>query len=49
MEEEIVKQRWKKYFDNLLNHENPKKEEKRKQKGKKGTWKISREKKSGLG
>ena len=23
MEEEKVKQRWKEYFDNLLNHENP--------------------------
>ena len=23
MEEEQVKQRWKEYFDNLLNHENP--------------------------
>ena len=48
MEEEKVKQRWKEYFDNLLNHENPR-EEKREQKGEKGTWKISLEKKSGLG
>ena len=43
MEEKKVKQRWKEYFDNLLNHENP-----REQKGEKGTWKISLEKKSGL-
>ena len=31
MEEEKVKQRWKEYFDNLLNHENLEKEEKREQ------------------
>ena len=28
MEEEKVKQRWKEYFDNLLNHENPRKRRK---------------------
>ena len=49
MEGEKVKQRWKEYFDNLLNHEKEEKEEKREKKGEKGTWKISLEKKSGLG
>ena len=48
MEEKKVKQRWKEYFDNLLNHETLEKKEKREQKGEKGTWKISLEKKSGL-
>ena len=52
MEEEKVKQRWKEYFDNLLNHENLEKEEKQEQKGEEGRkrdGKISLEKKSGLG
>ena len=47
MKEEKVKQRWKEYFDNLLNQENPR--ERREQKRQKRTWKISLEKKSGLG
>ena len=49
MEEEQVKQRWKEYFDNLLNQENPIERREREQKGEKGTWKISLKKKSGLG
>ena len=46
--EEQVKQRWKEYFDNLLNQENPR-ERKEMRTGEKGMWKISLEKKSGLG
>ena len=34
MEEKKVKQRWKEYFDNLLNHENPRERKKTRTKGK---------------
>ena len=33
MEEEKVKQRWKEYFDNLLNHENPREKREMRTKG----------------
>ena len=50
MEEEKVKQRWKEYFDYLFNQENPReRNEMRTEEREKGTWKISLEKKSGLG
>ena len=48
MEEEKVKQRWNKYFDNLLNQDNPR-ESREMRTEEKWTWKISLEKKSGLG
>ena len=48
MEEEKVKQRWKEYFDNLLNHENPKERRETRTEGSERTWKIFLEKKSGL-
>ena len=50
MEEEKVKQRWKEYFDNLLNQENfRERREMRTEEREKGMWKILLEKKSGLG
>ena len=50
MEKEKVKQRWKEYFDNLLNQENSgERREMRAEDREKGTWKISLEKNSGLG
>ena len=49
MEEEKVKQRWKEYFDNLLNHENPIERRETRTEGRERTWKISLEKKSRLG
>ena len=45
MEEEKVKQKWKEYFDNLLNQENSKKRREMRTEREKGTWKISLEKK----
>ena len=43
MEEEKVKQRWKEYFDNLLNQENPREQRTKRgeQKREKGMWRIS--------
>ena len=50
MEEEKVKQRYKEYFDDLLNQENPtERREMRTEERERETWKISLEKKSGLG
>ena len=50
MEEEKVKQRWKEYFDNLLNQESTReRREMRTEEREKGTWKISLKKNSGLG
>ena len=47
MEKEKVKQRWKEYFDNLLNQENSR--ERREMRTEERGWKIPLEKKSGLG
>ena len=47
--EEKVKQRWKEYFDNLLNQENSREKRETRIEEEKGMWKISLEKKSGLG
>ena len=49
MEEEKAKQRWKEYFDNLLNHENPRERRETRTEGRERHVKIFLEKKSGLG
>ena len=49
MEKEKVKQRWKEYFDNLINQENPIERREIRTERKKRTWKIFLEKKSELG
>ena len=49
MEEEKVKQRWKEYFDNLLNHKNPKeRRETRKEGRERDVEDISEEVRTGL-
>ena len=49
MEEEKVKQRWKKYFDNLLNYENPReRREKRTEGRERDVEDISGEVRTGL-
>ena len=49
MEEEKVKQRWKEYFDNLLNHENPRERKETKTEGRERDVGMSLETKSGMG
>ena len=49
MEEEKVKKRRKEYFDNLLNHENPRERRKTRTEGRERDVEISLQKKSGLG
>ena len=44
MKEEKEKQRWKEYFDNLLNQENPREEERRTEKRERDVEDISEEK-----
>ena len=49
MEEEKVKQRWKEYFDNLLNHENPRERRKTRTEGReRDTENICEEVRTGL-